>query len=430
MDLRDRPPREMVPFDGPVDAVVVPPGSKSLTNRAVLAAALGRGTSVLRGALRAEDTAAMLECVSAMGALVEVDGTTIRIEGCAGRPTSGGHLDARQSGTTARFVAAALALCDGESTLDADDAMRRRPMVETFEALRSLGATIIDTDGSLPARISGPIPPSEMPPTVRLAADVSSQFASGLLLAGPCMPSGLRVELDGPVVSRPYLDMTVAVMRSFGAHVDLGPSTFTIAPRGYEATDYAIEPDASAASYFFAAAAITGGSVTIEGLGTESLQGDLRFVDVLEAMGAQVDRTATATTVHGGALRGVLADMSQMSDTAQTAAAVAVFADGDTVIEGIGFIRRKETDRIAAMVTELTRLGVDASELDDGISIASGRRPVGTTVETYDDHRMAMSLALIGLRIPGVVIDDPGCVAKTFPHYFEEIERLRPGGVT
>jgi 3-phosphoshikimate 1-carboxyvinyltransferase len=227
-------------------------------------------------------------------------------------------------------------------------------------------------------------------------------------------------------VSRPYLDLTVATMRSFGADVEVPDDrSFAVAPGGYRPTDLAVEPDASAASYFFAAAAICGGRVRVEGLGTATVQGDLAFVDVLERMGAHVERTARWTEVTGtGTLAGVEADLGALSDTAQTLAAVAVFAEGPTRVTGIGFIRRKETDRIAAVVTELRRCGLRAEEEADGFVVHPGA-PRPTTVETYDDHRMAMSFALLGLRAPGIRISDPGCVAKTYPGYFADLDRLR-----
>ncbi len=428
-----RSTRSIIPFGGPVDAVVVPPGSKSITNRAILAAALAAGTSVLRGALFADDTEAMIDCVRALGATVDVseDDATIIVGGVSG------NLDrcddtffARQSGTTARFIAAALALGDRELLLDADDAMRRRPMTSAFHALDQLGVRVSsrNADGRLPAAIIGPVESRGSMPNLVVDASVSSQFTSGLLLAAPWFPDGLMITLEGDVVSRPYLEMTVSVMAAFGASVDQpDASTFIVNPGGYSATDYRIEPDASAASYFFAAAAICGGSVRIEGLGRNSLQGDVHFVDALSSMGAEVAIEENSITVRGAPLHGITADFSQISDTAQTIAAVAVFADSPTTITGIGFIRRKETDRIAAVVNELKRLGVDAHEDADGFTVSPGPTSPAL-VETYDDHRMAMSMALIGLAREGVSIADPDCVRKTFPSYFQVMEQLRPGG--
>jgi 3-phosphoshikimate 1-carboxyvinyltransferase len=214
--------------------------------------------------------------------------------------------------------------------------------------------------------------------------------------------------------------MTRRVMRAFGAH----PGGLAVPAGSYEAGEYAIEPDASAASYFFAAAAITGGRVAIEGLGSDSLQGDLAFVDLLEKMGAEVERGGSRTLVTGtGHLHGIDVDMSDCSDTAPTLAAVAVFADSPTVVRGIGFIRAKESDRVGAVVAELRRAGIDATEDEDGFTIRPGT-PKPSRLSTYDDHRLAMSLALLGIVQPGIEIENPGCVAKTFPDYFERLEAL------
>jgi 3-phosphoshikimate 1-carboxyvinyltransferase len=240
-------------------------------------------------------------------------------------------------------------------------------------------------------------------------------------MAAPLMRDGLTVELTSPLVSVPYLEMTVAVMAAFGVSAD----GLRVAPGRYRPTGYRIEPDASAASYFLGAAAITGGRVTVDGLGTGSLQGDVAFADVLERMGARVERGTDRVTVSGGELHGIDVDMADISDTAQTLAAVAVYADGPTRVRGIGFIRAKETDRIAAVVTELRRAGIDATEDADGFTVYPGT-PAPTRFATYDDHRMAMSLALLGLRTPGIEIADPRCVAKTYPGYFRDLAALAP----
>jgi 3-phosphoshikimate 1-carboxyvinyltransferase len=261
--------------------------------------------------------------------------------------------------------------------------------------------------------------------TARLPGDVSSQFVSGLLLAGPCLAGGLRVEPTTPLVSTPYVAMTAAVMAAFGAGARRDGDAWIVPQGRYRAATYAVEPDASAASYFFAAAVLTGGRVTVPGLGRGSLQGDLAFVDVLERMGAVVEREDDRTTVAAGpGLHGVDVDLSELSDTAQTLAAVAVFADSPTRVRGIAFARAKETDRLAAVVRELRRVGVAAEETDDGFLVHPGT-PQPAVVETYDDHRMAMSFALLGLRVPGIAIADPGCVAKTFPGFWDALEGLR-----
>jgi 3-phosphoshikimate 1-carboxyvinyltransferase len=302
--------------------------------------------------------------------------------------------------------------------VDGSPQLRARPFGPLTDALRELGATVEDlgAPGFLPVAVTGPVAGGKVP----LPGHLSSQFLSGLLMAGPLMADGLSVELTSPLVSVPYVEATTAVMAAFGVTVD----GLRVQPGAYRATDYAIEPDASAASYLLAAAAIGEGRVTVEGLGTASLQGDVRFADLLERMGARVERTADRITVTGtGTLHGIDVDMADISDTAQTLAAVAVFADSPTRVRGIGFIRKKETDRIAAVVTELRRAGLDAVEDEDGFTVNPGL-PAPTAFDTYEDHRMAMSLALLGLRVPGIEIRDPRCVAKTYPTYFVDLARL------
>lgn len=423
--------RAVTPVDGPVDAVVRVPGSKSLTNRALVAAALADGESTITGALHADDTEAMVECLGALGVAIVADWGSGRIEvsGCAGSPPARrASLDARLSGTTSRFVLPVAALGAGTYRLDGAARLRDRPLGPAIGALRELGSTVEEEGdpGRLPVTVSGgPLAGG----AVGLPGDTSSQFLSGLLLAAPAMRDGLVAHLATDLVSRPYVDMTVAVMRSFGGRVEHpDSSSWEVAPRPYRATIYDVEPDASAASYAFAAAAICGGSVTVAGLGTTSVQGDVGFVDVLEQMGCEVERTPDRITVTGtGSLRGVDVDLRDLSDTSQTVAAVAVFADGPTRIRGIGFVRGKESDRIGDVVTELRRCGIDAEETDDGYLVRPGS-PRPAVVHTYDDHRMAMAFALLGLRTPGIEIADPGCVAKTFPRYWDLLDDLRGSG--
>ncbi|MEY2452417.1 MAG: 3-phosphoshikimate 1-carboxyvinyltransferase [Acidimicrobiaceae bacterium] len=390
------------PLARPPDATVVVPGSKSVTNRALVCAARADGTSVLEGALWADDTEAMVDCIRALGIDIEVDGARITVHGRGGViPATEALLDVRLSGTTARFITPLAATGYGRFEIDAAPPMRRRPMRPTLDALRALGIRVeeLGEPGCLPVVIEttgvggGP---------VSVSGDVSSQFVSGLLLAG------FDVDVTTALVSQPYVDMTRAVMQAFST-----------------ARTYAIEPDASAASYFFAAAVLGGGRVTVEGLGTSSLQGDLRVVDVFESMGAAVDREAGRTTVRGtGTIRGVDVDLRDLSDMVPTLAAVAVFADSPTTITGVGFIRKKESDRIGDLITELRRCGIEAVEHDDGLTITPGAvRPA--RIRTYDDHRMAMAFALIGLRVRGIEIEDPQCVAKTFPSYFDALDQLR-----
>jgi 3-phosphoshikimate 1-carboxyvinyltransferase len=382
------------PLARPPDATITVPGSKSITNRALVCAALADGTSVLEGALWADDTDAMVGCLRALGIDVDVAGDRITVHGQGGAiPATEARLDVRLSGTTARFIAPVAALGRGRYEIDAAPPMRRRPMAPTFDALRSLGVRIeeLGEPGHLPVVIHSD---GGRGGRVSVSGDESSQFVSGLLMAGFDVA--------------PYVEMTRAVMGAFS-----------------DARTFAVEPDASAASYFFAAAALCGGRVTIEGLGPSSLQGDLRFVDVLESMGAILERHPTSTTVRGtGTLHGVDVDLRDLSDMVPTLAAVAVFADSPTTITGVGFIRGKESDRIGDLVTELRRCGIDAVEHSDGLTINPGQ-PKAARIRTYDDHRMAMALALIGLRVPGIEIEDPACVAKTFPDYFSALDQLR-----
>ena len=423
---------EVHPLTQPFEVEFRPPGSKSITNRALICAALARGTSTLTGALFAEDTEAMVRCLTALGVGIHTEPSAQRItvEGVRGAPlVQGAVLDAGLSGTTSRFVAPVAALGQSTVVLDGAAPLRLRPMGEMFDALSALGCVLLPLGepGHLPVQIEAQ---GLAGGSIQLRGDVSSQFLSGLLLAAPEMDEGLRVEMVGDLVSQPYVEMTLKVMEAFGAQTAHDQyQSLSVQPTSYRAvSEFSVEPDASAASYFFAAAALLGGSVQIEGLGTQSLQGDLGFVEVLERMGAQVTRTATSTRVVGtGVLRGIDVNMAEMSDTAQTLAAIAPFADSPTRVTGIGFIRAKETDRIAAVVTELQRLGVDAVQEPDGFLIHPGLPQPGV-VQTYQDHRMAMSFALIGLRIPGIHIADPDCVAKTYPTFWNELERLRGSG--
>jgi 3-phosphoshikimate 1-carboxyvinyltransferase len=422
--------RAVVPVERPLDATVVVPGSKSITNRALVCAALARGQSRLVGALFSDDTEAMVGCLRSLGIVVRTDeaAALIEVEGVAGSvPTGPASLDVRQSGTTARFVAPLVALGRGAYHIDAAAPMRRRPMGELFDSLAALGCEIDaehDPEGRpvLPVTVlTGGVNGGR----IDVRGDVSSQFLSGLLLASPYMHDGLDVAVTSELVSKPYVDLTLDVMAAFGAPVVRdGYRSFRVAPTGYVGQSYRIEPDASAASYFFAAAAVVGGRVRVEGLTRRSRQGDVAFVDALARMGATVHADDTGIEVTGtGALHGIEIDMGDCSDTAQTLAAVAVFADSPTRITGIGFIRAKETDRIAAVVTELARLGIRADEELDGLVIHPGPPQPGV-VRTYDDHRMAMSFAIVGLRAPGIEIADPGCVAKTFPGFWAVLDGL------
>lgn len=429
LDLTSLPdPFPVEPVDHPLDVAVTVPGSKSITNRALVCAALAAGRSTLSGALFADDTEAMVGVLRALGLGLEGDpeAGTVTVEGASGLlPASDEPVDVRQSGTTARFVLPMLTLGTGTYRVGAHPQMQARPMDTTFDALRQLGGRMeeLDVAGHLPATVTaGPMRSA----VVQVPGDASSQFLSGLLLIGPCLPDGLVVELTTDLVSRPYVAMTLAVMRAFGADAEqVDERTFAVRPGGYVGCDYRVEPDASAASYPFAAAAICGGRVRVEGLGVDAIQGDVGFLDVLAEMGARVTRHQawSEVEVERGSLAGGRFDLTDISDTAQSLAVVAPFAASAVEVTGIGFIRRKETDRVAAVATELARCGIDVAVDGDGWTIRPGT-PGPAVIHTYEDHRMAMSFALLGLVVPGIEIVDPGCVAKTFPGYWDMLGRV------
>lgn len=421
---------------GAFRATVRPPGSKSLTNRALLLAALAEGPSVLRGVLLADDSRQMFAALQALGFAPTLDepSATVKITGHGGRLPAAGEvkLHLGNAGTAYRFLTAACCLGLGRYSLDGIERMRQRPIGQLVEALHELGGKIayLQTPEFPPLLVHGTGLRGgvlHMPPTL------SSQYISALLQVGPFCKEGLSLRFEGPVTSRPYIEMTLATMAQFGVEAKVDPA-FTridIAPGRYSAADYAIEPDASNASYFLAAAAIIPGSrCTIEGLGIGSVQGDVGFADVLHKMGAGMlfgrDFITVIGPPEGESLRGIDLDLNHMPDMAQTLAAVALFAKGPTTIRNVGNLRVKETDRLAALRNELTKLGAAVRIEGDDLFIEpppEGRiRPA--TIDTYNDHRMAMSFAVVGLRAPGVAINDPGCVEKTFPEFFEYLGRL------
>lgn len=430
-------------------ATVRPPGSKSLTNRVLLLAALADGESVLRGPLLADDSRRMLEALQRLGFAPKhvEDENHITVHGRAGRiPAKAAELNLGNAGTAYRFLTAACCLgtdrdparCGGSYTLDGIERMRQRPIGQLVDPLRTLRGEIeyLGQAGFPPLRVKGsPLRDAGLV----MASTLSSQYISALLQIGPYCEGGLTLRFEGPVTSRPYVEMTLATMERFGAQVEVDPA-FTrihVKPGVYRGTDYDIEPDASNASYFLAAAAVVPGSrCTIEGLGKGSVQGDVGFADVLQRMGAGMLYGRDFITVIGppedtsggasGGLRGIDIDLNSMPDMAQTLAAVALFARGPTAIRNIGNLRVKETDRLAALQNELTKLGASVEIEGDDLFIEPPDGPLKpAAIDTYNDHRMAMSFAVVGLRSPGVVINDPACVDKTFPEFFEYLDRLR-----
>lgn len=425
-----RAPQELtIEPRGPLDATVPVPGSKSITNRAAVCAALASGTSTLAGALTSDDTDAMRQGLAAFGVEIAANGDTWHVTGHGGRLRApAAPLDARASGTTARFLTAAATLAEGPVVIDGTARMRERPIDDLVQALRGLGARIeiLGRAGCPPLRVAGGGLRGGRTP---IDASRSSQFVTAVLLAAPYAHEDVVLEpIAGTVVSRPYVDLTLQVMTAFGAEASWSEDGNTLrvaAGRHYAACHFAIEPDASAAAYPFAAAAIAGGIVRVPQISATSSQSDFRLLGILEQMGCRVERSGDGVSLEGpsGRLRPVDVDMNDLPDAVLALAVVALFADGTTRIRNVANLRIKETDRLAALETELRKLGARARTGADWLEIEPG--PLrGATIETYDDHRMAMAFALAGLRVPGVVIRDPGCVAKTWPDYFDALARL------
>ncbi len=415
-------------------ATVRVPGSKSLTNRALLLAALAEGTTRLSNALFSDDTRYFAQALQALGFDVHLNETKneMSVTGLGGNiPARHADLFVGNAGTAARFLTAFLTLGEGEFTLDGDARMRERPIGDLVVALRQLGARI---EALVPATSRSFL---ALPLKIyaqhlaggraSVGGNISSQFLSALLMTAPYAQSTVEIWLTTALSSKPYVAMTLSVMRDFGIEIETDNHVFRIRPARYcSPGQYTIESDASAASYFFAAPAICGGTVRVENISRHSLQGDLAFLDVLAQMGCEIREGDHYIEVSAGAtLRGADVDMSNIPDTAQTLAAIAPFAESPTRIRGIASARFKETDRIHATCTELTRLGVKVEEHPDGMTIYPCRDIAPATVQTYNDHRMAMSFALIGLRVPGIVIENPGCVSKTFPDFFKVLEKVR-----
>ncbi|MEH2191868.1 MAG: 3-phosphoshikimate 1-carboxyvinyltransferase [Nostoc sp.] len=415
-------------LDRPVDATVEIPGSKSLTNRALLVAALAQGDSILENALFSEDSEYFVKCVEQLGIPITLNPHQAQIQ-VAGR---GGEIPAKQAdlfvglaGTAARFISALVALGNGEYRLDGVPRMRERPMGDMLTVLQTGGASL-DFEGN-----SG-----FMPYTVSsrgfaggnfsLKANQTSQQLSALLMIAPYAQQDTSIEIEGTLVSQSYVKMTCRLMADFGVEVNqIGDNQFQIkAGQRYQARHYIVEPDASNASYFFAAAAVTGGRVRVKHLTKQSCQGDILWLDVLEQMGCQIKAGDDYTEVTGPKqLQGIDIDMNDISDLVQTLGAIAPFASSPITIRNVEHIRYKETDRIRAVVTELRRLGVQVEEFPDRLKIEPG--PITPAeIETYHDHRMAMAFAVTGLKVPGIVIKNPGCTAKTFPDYFTRFFKM------
>jgi 3-phosphoshikimate 1-carboxyvinyltransferase len=389
-----------------------------------MAAALAAGESLLTNALAAEDTELTARALAQLGAGIDWQGTTVRVTGRAGRwlPVTL-PLYLGNSGTSMRFLTALTALGQGDYLLTGTERLCRRPLGELLAALGEIGVRTVceKDDGCPPVRVTGGLNGGQ----TNLSGGTSSQYLSALLFIGPLAPQGLEIQVTGELVSRPYVDLTLEVLGDFGISYYREGYRFFRLPGGqvYQPQEYEIEADASSASYFWAAAALTGGRVTITNLNLSSSQGDAAFPKVLERLGCAIESTPAGLTVQGGPLKGVEVNMAAMPDLVPTLAVLAAFAQGDTVITGVAHLRHKESDRLAAVAAELTKLGIEARETADGLVIRGGT-PQGALIHTYDDHRIAMSFAVAGLKAKGMRIADPDCVAKSFPDFWEFFDRL------
>lgn len=419
----------------PAETAARVPGSKSITNRALLLAACAEGTSSVRAPLVSDDTLAFRDAIAALGARVTAapDDAVWKVTGTGRSPAGGAEVWCADAGTAARFLPPFAATGQGEYIFDGSGQLRARPLGPMADALARLGSEVTAAPGGrLPLRLSADgVPGGEL----TLNGALSSQYLSGLLMSAPLMRTPLTVRVPN-LVSRPYLDLTVALMRQFGARVEhrtprtdaadrSAEDVLRVAPGGYRAEDLTVEPDASTASYIFAAAAVTGRSVTVPGLGRGSLQGDLRFAEVLRRAGARVEITGTATTVTGTErLRGGFGvDMGDVSDTFMTLAAIAPLADAPVTMCGIGHARLKESDRITAVAENLQACGVRTESGGDWLTVHPAA-PRPARIACHRDHRIAMAFSVLGLRVPGITLDDPACVGKTFPGFHAELRRL------
>lgn len=421
----------------PINWKVEVPGSKSMTNRALLLAALSAGKVVVEGVLFSDDSRHFLSSLQSLGFSLNINEEEKRVvvEGCNGCiPQKEVTIDVGSAGTAARFLTAMLGFSDGVYTIQASEQMKRRPMKPLFDLLEQVGAkiTYIEKEGFLPIRIVGraygiDVSQAEKPLTVSLDISKSTQFLSAMLLIAPMIKQGLLIDITSEKTDGSYIRITRQMMKEFGVEVLFDGREYRIAKgASYTKDSYIVEPDMSAACYFYAAAAITGGKALVKRVHMDNTQGDLKFLDVLAQMGCIVEEQADGIQVcgpHIGELKGITINMNDFSDQALTLAAIAPFANNRVRIEHIGHIRGQECDRLHAIASELGKLGIRCEEEDDAVTIHPGM-PTGAVVETYEDHRVAMAFSLVGLRAEGVWIDNPQCCAKTFENYFEVLNQL------
>ena len=408
-----------------LQATITVPGSKSYTNRALLIAGLTDGECRLEKPLVSDDTKHMIRALKAFGISVQEEKEAFIVSGRGGKlSTPEEDIFIGNAGTTMRFLTTFSALVPGKTRLDGDERMRQRPLADLLHCLTQMGVKAVSANGNgcPPIDIAGgEVPGGE----VQLAGDKSSQYLTSILLSAPYFKNDTCIHIQGDLTSKSYADITLDIMKTFGVSViNESYQRFKVkAGDRYNAQTYQVESDWSSASYFLAAAAVTGGEVTLTDINPHSVQGDAQFTSVLEKMGCRVEKKSNTLQIKGNPLKGITINMNNMPDAVQTLAVTALFAEGETVIQGIGNLRIKETDRILALANELTRLGAEVETGEDYLVIRPGDYR-GAEIETYDDHRMAMSFAVAGLKIPGIRIKNPPCVEKSFPDFFQRFANL------
>lgn len=415
------------------DITVRVPGSKSITNRALLIAALCNGTSVLRGALDSDDSMHFLNCIKALGFECKKDGNDITVKGSGGSiPNKSAELYVGSAGTAARFLTAMLAFSDGRYIVRSSDQMARRPMKELLVSLMELGAefNFYENDFAFPFEVKGVYygkvkDNCNKEYRVSVNIDKSSQYLSALLMTAPMLDNNLTISIEGNRKAKSYVEITVNMMKDFGVETDIiSENEYRVNKARYTAREYDIEPDMSAACYFYAMAAVNNISAIVKGVRSNISQGDIRFLDVLKQMGCEITETAEGIKVSGrGVLHGTDVDMSDFSDQTMTLAAIAPFADSEVNIRNVGHIRKQESDRLSAIDTALKAMGVKTKISEDGITIIPSA-PKACDIETFDDHRMAMAFAVTGTVNGNINICNPDCCKKTFPEYFDILDSI------
>lgn len=418
--------------DAPIKGLVTVPGSKSMTNRALLLAALSKEKSRLQGVLFSDDSRHFLKCLISMGFELQIDeeNKTVEIQGCGGRiPNKTGTIDVGSAGTAARFLTAMLALSDGRYTIHCSEQMKKRPMAELFRILSEMGAEFkyLEQEDHLPVQVTGTGYQTGGTKEIHMDISKSTQYLSAMLMMAPILAGGLKIHITSEKKDGSYIRITRRMLEQFGVKSDFdGSSYFVEGNQNIHIGDYYIEPDVSAACYFYGIAAITGGRIIVRNVKFSSMQGDMKFIALLEQMGCTIEETPDGICVNGpaeGKYNGIDVDMNDFSDQALTLAALAAFAKSDTRIRNIGHIRGQECNRMAAIINALQKCGIDCREESDDIVICHGT-PHGAVIDTYEDHRVAMAFTLLGLKVKGIMIENPECCGKTFENYFDVLEEL------